>query len=239
MSWRCSAGTRMIAGLHCHYPMHLLGEDHPPSTTYDHIVRVRRRPRWLERLRALVLRIAARLLIYRDDASTGALTSTGSSGRAPGSCRRWRPGRRDRQRARAAVSSRCDADRATRRGHRSDPRAPPAAGRPPDGDGIARTVATVSAHIDRIHEITGAHAFVRSGSDLDGFSKPAMSAIEASDDLATLQAPLRDADPADAAAPFRQRRAPRAGSAPRLSAAVTASCTDIRRACPTRCRSPR
>ena len=36
----------MIADLHCHYPMHLLADDTPPSNTYDRIVRVRRRPRW-------------------------------------------------------------------------------------------------------------------------------------------------------------------------------------------------
>ena len=58
----------MIADLHCHYPMHLL-EHAPPSETYDRMVRVRRRPRWLEKLRALVIRFAARGFNYRDHAS--------------------------------------------------------------------------------------------------------------------------------------------------------------------------
>jgi len=54
----------VIADLHCHYPMHLLGEE--PSETYDKIRRVRGRPRWLDRLRALVFRIAARRFNYPD-----------------------------------------------------------------------------------------------------------------------------------------------------------------------------
>src|SRR4051794_7971185 len=58
----------VIADLHCHYPMHLL-ENAPPSDTYDRMVRVRRRSRWLEKLRALVFRIAARNFNYRDHAS--------------------------------------------------------------------------------------------------------------------------------------------------------------------------
>ena len=58
----------MIADLHCHYPMHLL-EHAPPTETYDRMVRVRRRPRWLEKLRALVIRFAARGFNYRDHAS--------------------------------------------------------------------------------------------------------------------------------------------------------------------------
>ncbi|MEA2154126.1 MAG: hypothetical protein QOE11_266, partial [Solirubrobacteraceae bacterium] len=59
----------MIADLHCHYPMHLLGEDPSPAVTLDRMVRMRR-SRWRDRLRALVLRIAARLLNYRNHAST-------------------------------------------------------------------------------------------------------------------------------------------------------------------------
>lgn len=56
----------MIADMHCHYPMHLLGEDRPASHTFEHMVR-KRRPRWLDRLRAWVMRRAAEKLNYRDD----------------------------------------------------------------------------------------------------------------------------------------------------------------------------
>ena len=56
----------MIADLHCHYPMHLLGDDASPSVTYDRMLAVRRRPRWLDRLRAVVLLAFARPLNYRD-----------------------------------------------------------------------------------------------------------------------------------------------------------------------------
>jgi microsomal dipeptidase-like Zn-dependent dipeptidase len=67
----------MIADLHCHYPMHLLADDASPSDTYDRIVRVRGRPRWLDRLRALVVRIAARGFNYRDHASGWRVTFDG------------------------------------------------------------------------------------------------------------------------------------------------------------------
>jgi microsomal dipeptidase-like Zn-dependent dipeptidase len=67
----------MIADLHCHYPMHLLGKDARPSGTYDRMLRVRRRPRWVDRLRALVLRIAARGFNYRDHASSWRVTFDG------------------------------------------------------------------------------------------------------------------------------------------------------------------
>ena len=67
----------MIADLHCHYPMHLLADDASPSDTYDRIVSVRRRPRWLDRLRAVVLRIAARGFNYRDHASGWRVTFDG------------------------------------------------------------------------------------------------------------------------------------------------------------------
>ena len=67
----------MIAGLHCHYPMHLLANDPSPSDTYDRIVHVRRRPRWQDRLRALVVRIAAREFNYRDHASGWRVTFDG------------------------------------------------------------------------------------------------------------------------------------------------------------------
>jgi membrane dipeptidase len=67
----------MIADLHCHYPMHLLAGDPPPTETYDRIVRVRRRPRWLDRLRALVLRVFAARFNYRDKASGWRVTLDG------------------------------------------------------------------------------------------------------------------------------------------------------------------
>ncbi len=378
----------MIGDLHCHYPMHLLGDDHPPSTTYDHIVRVRRRPRWLERLRALVLRFAARRLNYRDHASTWRVTFDGLERAHTGLVLSvlYEPfaeidldelpmadpeagyfadlidhlervegelARIDPQRARhLVVRTAADLDSALatdrmafvhcveggfhlgrtpeaiaanvaelgRRGvgyvtlahlfyrgiatnapalpflpdglydrifcqprggglstlgraavramyaqrilvdvshmradalaetfelldeldreHDADPTDFPVIashagyrfgrqaymldrdtiaeiarrdgviglilarhqlqdGRP-DGDGIEHTVATMRAHIDRIHAITGSHAFVGIGSDLDGFIKPTMSAIEASEDLGALEIPLRDAYPADA-----------------------------------------
>lgn len=67
----------MITDLHCHYPMHLLAEDAPPSVTWDRLVKRGRRPRWLDRLRAVVLRIAARLLNYRDEDSGWRVTLGG------------------------------------------------------------------------------------------------------------------------------------------------------------------
>jgi microsomal dipeptidase-like Zn-dependent dipeptidase len=69
-----------------------------------------------------------------------------------------------------------------------------------DGDGLEHTVATLRAHIDRIHELTGSHAHVGIGSDLDGFIKPTMSGIEAAEDLAGLERPLREAYPGAAEA---------------------------------------
>ena len=53
----------MIADLHCHYPMHLLARDE--DATLDSMVRVRRRPRWVDKVRAFVLKTAARLLNFR------------------------------------------------------------------------------------------------------------------------------------------------------------------------------
>ena len=53
----------MIADLHCHYPMHLLA--HAEDVTLETMVRARRRPRWVDKLRAFVLKIAARLLNFR------------------------------------------------------------------------------------------------------------------------------------------------------------------------------
>jgi microsomal dipeptidase-like Zn-dependent dipeptidase len=54
----------VIADLHCHYPMHLLAEE-PQDPTLEGMVRVRRRPAWLDKLRAAVLALAARLLNFR------------------------------------------------------------------------------------------------------------------------------------------------------------------------------
>ena len=54
----------MLADLHCHYPMHLLAEE-PRDVTLEGMVRVRRRSRWAQRLRAGVLALAARLLNFR------------------------------------------------------------------------------------------------------------------------------------------------------------------------------
>jgi microsomal dipeptidase-like Zn-dependent dipeptidase len=67
----------VIADLHSHYPMHLLGEDASPSETYDRLVRVRRRPRWVDRLRALLIRVFARKLNYRDEFSGWRVTLDG------------------------------------------------------------------------------------------------------------------------------------------------------------------
>ena len=67
----------MIADLHCHYPMHLLAPDASPSDTYDRLVSVRRRPRWLDRLRAVVLLAVARRFNYRDHASGWRVTFDG------------------------------------------------------------------------------------------------------------------------------------------------------------------
>jgi microsomal dipeptidase-like Zn-dependent dipeptidase len=54
----------MIADLHCHYPMHLLEKEAPPDVTLKPLVRVRHRP-WLEKLRAAILSVAARLVNFR------------------------------------------------------------------------------------------------------------------------------------------------------------------------------
>jgi microsomal dipeptidase-like Zn-dependent dipeptidase len=52
-----------VVDLHIHYPMHLLAR--APRDVVRGMARVRGRPRWLERLRAVVLLIAARLLNFR------------------------------------------------------------------------------------------------------------------------------------------------------------------------------
>jgi microsomal dipeptidase-like Zn-dependent dipeptidase len=66
-----------------------------------------------------------------------------------------------------------------------------------DGEGIAHTVATLEAHVKAIHRVTGSHAHVGIGSDLDGFIRPTMSEIERAHDLQKLRDPLRAAFPAD------------------------------------------
>jgi microsomal dipeptidase-like Zn-dependent dipeptidase len=63
--------------MHCHYPMHLLGEDRPPSHAFDHMVRKGRRPRWLDRFRAWLLRRAAERINYRDEHSGWRVTFDG------------------------------------------------------------------------------------------------------------------------------------------------------------------
>ena len=47
--------------------MHLLA-DAPPTETYDRIRKIGGRPRWLDNLRAIVFRLFARRLNYRDEA---------------------------------------------------------------------------------------------------------------------------------------------------------------------------
>jgi microsomal dipeptidase-like Zn-dependent dipeptidase len=52
--------------------------------------------------------------------------------------------------------------------------------------------------------VTGSHAHVGIGSDLDGFVKPTMSAIEVAADLGRLERPLRELYPGDADAILTQ-----------------------------------
>jgi microsomal dipeptidase-like Zn-dependent dipeptidase len=53
-----------MVDLHCHYPMHLLAGE--PREVIKGMSRVRGRPRWLDRLRAAVVLLAARLLNFRN-----------------------------------------------------------------------------------------------------------------------------------------------------------------------------
>ncbi|HEX5594244.1 MAG TPA: membrane dipeptidase [Solirubrobacterales bacterium] len=62
----------MIADMHCHYPTHLLAEDPgldlaaaDPAT--QAITKVSGRPGWVNKLRALALKIAANVINYEDD----------------------------------------------------------------------------------------------------------------------------------------------------------------------------
>src|SRR3954468_8345469 len=67
----------MIADLHCHYPMHVLGEEVPPGATYDRLRHGGRRPRWVDRLRVLAVRVAARHFNDRDATSSWRVTLEG------------------------------------------------------------------------------------------------------------------------------------------------------------------
>jgi microsomal dipeptidase-like Zn-dependent dipeptidase len=74
-----SGAVTPIADLHCHYPMHLLardpevqrqlpkrrGRDVPENLTFEYVIRVRRHPGFLAKLRALLVLIAARLRNFR------------------------------------------------------------------------------------------------------------------------------------------------------------------------------
>jgi microsomal dipeptidase-like Zn-dependent dipeptidase len=72
----------------------------------------------------------------------------------------------------------------------------------PRPDDPAATPPVLTRHIDAIRECLGAATddHVAIGSDLDGFIKPTMAGIETVADLATLEAPLREAYPESAAA---------------------------------------
>jgi microsomal dipeptidase-like Zn-dependent dipeptidase len=74
-----SGAVSPIADLHCHYPMHLLaqaeevrrqlptrrGRDGPENLTLEYVIRVRRHPGFVAKLRALIVLIAARLRNFR------------------------------------------------------------------------------------------------------------------------------------------------------------------------------
>lgn len=63
----------MLADMHCHYPMHLAAEEPKrslpgsPNLTVDAMTKFSRRPGWVEKLRAGVLRFVANFLNFRDD----------------------------------------------------------------------------------------------------------------------------------------------------------------------------
>src|SRR5262245_39686891 len=72
-----------IADLHCHYPMHLLARDpsvqsdlpgrgggHPRNLTYEYVVRVRRQPGILAKIRAFILLLAAKVANFRSETDT-------------------------------------------------------------------------------------------------------------------------------------------------------------------------
>jgi microsomal dipeptidase-like Zn-dependent dipeptidase len=56
---------------------------------------------------------------------------------------------------------------------------------------LEASVATLCAHIDRIHEITDSYRHVAIGSDLDGFIKPTLGGIHDMRDMARLERRLR------------------------------------------------
>ena len=63
----------MLADMHCHYPMHVVAQEPKrplpgePGLTVEAMTKVSWQPGWLEKLRALVLRIAANRFNYGDD----------------------------------------------------------------------------------------------------------------------------------------------------------------------------
>jgi microsomal dipeptidase-like Zn-dependent dipeptidase len=66
-----------------------------------------------------------------------------------------------------------------------------------DAESSERTLRTIRSHIDAIRDVTGSHAYVGIGSDLDGFIKPTVAGIDDVDDLANLRAPLMRTYPDD------------------------------------------
>jgi microsomal dipeptidase-like Zn-dependent dipeptidase len=56
----------VIADLHCHYPMKLLAHAESPAVTRDRMNKVLARPRFVDKLRGLAFRIAAREINYPD-----------------------------------------------------------------------------------------------------------------------------------------------------------------------------
>jgi microsomal dipeptidase-like Zn-dependent dipeptidase len=60
------------------------------------------------------------------------------------------------------------------------------------GDGLARSVALVCRHVDRIRQVTGSDDHAAIGSDLDGFIKPALTGLEHMGRMRALQAALAD-----------------------------------------------
>jgi membrane dipeptidase len=56
---------------------------------------------------------------------------------------------------------------------------------------LAESLEVISAHIDRIAEITGGYDHIALGTDFDGFIKPTMGGLETMSDLAGLDAALR------------------------------------------------
>jgi microsomal dipeptidase-like Zn-dependent dipeptidase len=83
VSGESSQSAVPIADLHCHYPMHLLARDpsiqselsrarrgRPRNLTYEYVVRVRRQPGLLAKIRAFLLLLAARVANFRSERDT-------------------------------------------------------------------------------------------------------------------------------------------------------------------------